>query len=69
MLTLGWDMLYASGILYLARDILNALIDAAVVDVDNFNWISQLRYYWKYDDIGIYCVYIYLIPLANRQKL
>lgn len=37
-----------------ARDILHTLIDASVVDVDNFNWISQLRYYWKYDDIGMY---------------
>lgn len=36
-----------------ARDILNTLIDVAAVDVDNFNWISQLRYYWKYDDIGM----------------
>lgn len=35
-----------------ARDTLNTLIDAAVMDVDNFNWISQLRYYWRYDDIG-----------------
>lgn len=46
------DVVYVSGIRYSARDILAALIDAAVVDVDNFNWISQLRYYWKYDDIG-----------------
>lgn len=37
----------------LARDVVDALIDVAVVDVDNFNWVSQLRYYWKYDDIGM----------------
>lgn len=36
-----------------ARDVLNNLIAANVQDVDNFNWMSQLRYYWKYDDIGM----------------
>lgn len=37
---------------HIARDVLNALIAAQVKDIDNFNWMSQLRYYWKYDDIG-----------------
>lgn len=36
-----------------ARDVLNNLIGANVQDIDNFNWMSQLRYYWKYDDIGM----------------
>lgn len=37
----------------IARDILSNLISTNIIDTDNFNWISQLRYYWKYDDIGM----------------
>lgn len=37
---------------YIARDILQHLIDTDVHDLNHFNWTSQLKYYWKYDDIG-----------------
>lgn len=35
-----------------ARDILKFMCDKNVVDSGDFNWMSQLRYYWKIDDTG-----------------
>lgn len=35
-----------------ARDIVKYLCDKKVSSVDDFNWVAQLRYYWRYDDEG-----------------
>lgn len=35
-----------------ARDIVKYLCDKRVASVDDFNWVAQLRYYWRYDDVG-----------------
>lgn len=40
----------------LARDVLRELIASNVQTIDHFNWVSQLRYYWKYDEIGRLCM-------------
>ena len=33
-----------------ARDIVNILCEKEIDDLGDFNWFSQLRYYWKIDD-------------------
>ncbi|XP_055637886.1 dynein axonemal heavy chain 3 isoform X3 [Toxorhynchites rutilus septentrionalis] len=33
-----------------ARDIIDLLIKKNISDIGDFNWFSQLRYYWKIDD-------------------
>uniref|UniRef100_A0A182XBB4 AAA+ ATPase domain-containing protein n=1 Tax=Anopheles quadriannulatus TaxID=34691 RepID=A0A182XBB4_ANOQN len=33
-----------------ARDIVKLLVDKQISDVGDFNWFSQLRYYWRIDD-------------------
>lgn len=30
-----------------ARDVVNLLIQAEVISINEFNWISQMRYYWR----------------------
>lgn len=35
-----------------ARDIVKYLVDKDVQDAGNFDWASQLRYYWKFDEVG-----------------
>jgi dynein heavy chain len=36
-----------------ARDVVKRLIDAGVADVNDFDWISQLRYYWVGNDCEV----------------
>ncbi|XP_035775701.1 dynein heavy chain 3, axonemal-like [Anopheles albimanus] len=33
-----------------ARDIVNMLVEKQVSDIGDFNWFSQLRYYWRIDE-------------------
>lgn len=40
--------------LILARDIVKYLVDKNVCNIDDFNWVAQLRYYWRFDDVGKY---------------
>lgn len=35
---------------FLGRDIIDLLISKKISDTGDFNWFSQLRYYWKIDD-------------------
>lgn len=36
----------------LARDIVKYLCEKNVNDVADFNWVAQLRYYWRFDEVG-----------------
>lgn len=36
-----------------SRDVVKRLIDGEVASVSDFEWISQLRYYWENDDLRI----------------
>ena len=33
-----------------ARDVVQRLVDAEIQDVNDFNWVSQMRYYWEKRD-------------------
>lgn len=35
-----------------ARDVVQGLVDADVQGVEDFEWVSQLRYYWR-DDLWV----------------
>lgn len=39
---------------FLARDIINYVRDEQIKNLNEFDWLSQLRYYWDYDEIGKY---------------
>lgn len=34
------------------RDIVKYLCDKQVQNISDFNWVAQLRYYWKFDEVG-----------------
>lgn len=34
------------------RDIVKYLVEKKVSTVEDFNWVAQLRYYWRYDNVG-----------------
>jgi dynein heavy chain len=36
-----------------ARDMVKQLVDRGVSDVGDFDWISQLRYYWEDDNVKV----------------
>lgn len=47
---------------FTARDIVKYLVDTNVRTIDEFNWVAQLRYYWKYDTVG-------KLDILNWRKL
>jgi len=38
---------------FLGRDIVTKLKELKVTSVADFNWISQLRYYWRSDGVSV----------------
>ncbi len=39
-----------------ARDVIQKLIDEKIGDISQFEWISQLRYYWVGGDCRVRCI-------------
>ena len=39
-----------------ARDVLQKLIEENVVNINDFSWISQLRYYWVESNLKVRAV-------------
>ena len=39
-----------------AKDVINNLILAKIDDINSFEWISQLRYYWENDNCRVKCI-------------
>lgn len=37
-------------------DVVKSLIDKRIINETDFDWLAQLRYYWK-DDVFIYIIY------------
>lgn len=35
-----------------ARDVITQLINAGIDNINEFEWIMQLRYYWAEDDVN-----------------
>lgn len=54
-----------------ARDIVKYLGDKRVASVDDFNWVAQLRYYWRYDEVGkcFRCVRQFLYVLVDSPRV
>lgn len=40
-----------------ARDVIVHLNEKKIMNSNSFEWMSQLRYYWNYDDTGNKIVY------------
>jgi dynein heavy chain, axonemal len=56
-----------------AKDVIRKLVEDRVEDINHFNWISQLRYYWNDENCWVRCIqtnfpygYEYL---GNSQRL
>lgn len=56
-----------------ARDVVSKLAEDKVIDLNDFQWISQLRYYWEENDVVVRMIttemkygYEYL---GNSQRL
>lgn len=39
-----------------AKDVIRKLKEDRVEDINHFNWISQLRYYWTDDNCWVRCI-------------
>jgi len=39
-----------------AKEVIKKLRDDRITDVNAFEWISQLRYYWATDNLYVRCI-------------
>lgn len=39
-----------------AKDVIRKLVEDRVEDINHFNWISQLRYYWNEENCWVRCI-------------
>jgi dynein heavy chain len=39
-----------------AKDVIDNLRSAKIDDINSFEWISQLRYYWEDDNCRVKCI-------------
>lgn len=53
-----------SATMFIGRDIVKNLRDLKVSNVADFNWISQLRYYWNNDRSQ----YLYFTSIRLQRK-
>lgn len=55
-----------------AMDVVKDLIDKKIIDETDFEWLSQLRYYWE-DDVFVRIIYTTVVYsyeyIGNQSRL